>query len=102
MVKGSKKPPDFDIAYFVEHYMRSPHADNVEHGPTRHLTHSLATWVGDPSRFDFEGVDTQNRKPEPKNFKHEIPAIKHYLHKNLDVFHNVYWSKHPHLNEDRW
>jgi hypothetical protein len=102
MAKPKGRPSDFDIAYFVEHYIRSDHADKVERGPTRHLTHSLATWVGDPSRFDFAGVDTQVRREPPKNFKKEIPKIKHYLHANLDVFHNVYWSQHKHPSEDRW
>lgn len=105
---SGSKPTPFEIAYFVEHHMRSKHADNVEHGPTRHLVPStdkgLQTWLTDPSRYDFPYVDTKERREPSKGYKKKIPIIKHYIHTHYEgILEDTYWQHHKkNMREDRY
>ena len=97
-MKKSNVTP-FEVAYYIEHHMRSRHEDSVEMGPSKHVVSNtwegLQEWATDPSRRDFPDVDTHHRRNPPKDFNKHIPQIKHILHKDFQgIFHDNYWNNH--------
>jgi len=71
MVKKRKRAvedrvTDLDLATFLNS-TRKPHAQEVDRGTTARRATNVFVWWADPSRRDFEGVDTP-RQSKPKNF----------------------------------
>ncbi len=57
---------DLDLATFLNS-TRKPHAQEVDRGTTAKRAKNVFVWWSDPSRTDFEGVDTP-KQSKPKNF----------------------------------
>jgi hypothetical protein len=53
-----------DAAYYI-HSQRSKKAREVDEGETAKLANNIFTWAADPSRHDFDHIDTiDHRKPK--------------------------------------
>ncbi len=57
---------DLDLATFLNS-TRKPHAQEVDRGTVAKRANNVFVWWADPSRTDFDGVDTP-RQSKPKNF----------------------------------